>query len=49
MRAAASGSGMKWNIAIAVLIGFVLAMALTFGGQMVTFPPIGLSPNHKSD
>jgi hypothetical protein len=27
---------MKWTIAIAVLIGFVLAMALVFGGSILS-------------
>jgi hypothetical protein len=35
---------MRWNLAIAVLVGAVLAMAMAFGGQIlrgpVTPPPL---------
>jgi hypothetical protein len=31
---------MRWNLAAAVLIGFVLAVALAFGGQMMHGPVI---------
>jgi hypothetical protein len=31
---------MRWNFATAILIGFVLAMALAFGGQMMRGPII---------
>jgi hypothetical protein len=29
---------MKWNIAVAVVTGFVLAMALAFGGRVMSDP-----------
>jgi len=34
---------MRWTFAIAVLIGFVLAMALVFGGNMLNGP--GVAPS----
>jgi hypothetical protein len=39
---------MRWNFAIAVVIGFVLAMALAFGGGIVSGPRVVSPPSHSS-
>ncbi len=40
---------MRWNFTIAVVIGFVLAMALTFGGRMLSGPPAVSPPLQTSN
>ena len=39
---------MKWNIAVAMATGFVLAMALAFGGHIISGPPAA-PPSHSSN
>jgi len=42
---------MRWNLAIAVLIGFVLAIALSFGGPILKGPmkaPMASPPLHAN-
>jgi hypothetical protein len=39
---------MRWNLTIAVVIGFVLAMALTFGGHVLRGPVVP-PPQHSSN
>jgi hypothetical protein len=39
---------MRWNFAIAVVAGFVLAMALAFGGGIVSGPRVVSSPSQSS-
>lgn len=40
---------MKWNMAVAVVTGFVLAMALAFGGRMLSGAPVVAPPLHMSN
>jgi hypothetical protein len=40
---------MKWYLALAAFIGFMLALAVTSDGQMVTFPPVVSPPLHTSN
>ena len=40
---------MKWNMTVAVVTGFVLAMALAFGGRILSGPPVVVSPPHMSN
>jgi hypothetical protein len=37
--ASRSSPAMRWTIAVALLIGFVLAMALVFGGSILGIDP----------
>jgi hypothetical protein len=39
---------MRWNLAAAILIGFVLAVALAFGGQIMHGPVVS-SPAQNSN
>jgi hypothetical protein len=40
---------MRWNFAIAVVVGFVLAMALAFGGGIVNGPRVVSPPSQSSN
>jgi len=42
---------MKWNMTVAVVTGFVLAMAmaLAFGGRILNGPPVVAPPQHMSN
>jgi hypothetical protein len=39
---------MKWNMTVAVVTGFVLALALAFGGRIISVPPAA-PPSHISN
>ena len=39
---------MKWNMTVAIVTGFVLAMALAFGGPIISGPPTA-PPSHMSN
>jgi hypothetical protein len=40
---------MKWNMTVAVVTGFVLAMALAFGGRILSGAPVVAPPLHMSN
>ena len=40
---------MKWNMTVAVVTGFVLAMALVFGGRIISGSPATAPALHTSN